>query len=437
MKKAVIDRDLKAAKEEALALRTVVGDGEMTDEQRSKADEIKAKVERLAADVVRVAYFDNLAARTETDGGDEPHDGATQDWQRQCRGFSLRTAIAMTAGLKHRADTGLEQEVSDEIERRSGLPFEGLAVPFEALAVRADWAGLDTRDVSTTTPAGGPGSRIVPTDYRPGDYIDLLRDALVTREAGTRVLQGLSGDVAIPKAQAGVSAGWAAENADLTTGDPTFAAQVTLSPNKVGAIGQFSARMILQASPDIEMLVRSDLAEGMARVIDQAVISGGGANEPDGVIETIANTARTGDTNGKALTMAEIYALELAVDTANVGMGQRAMLTDPSVRNWARQQLKTAGVAGYIYEAGQLLEIRTVVSNIVPLVTHGTAVNAHHLIYGNWSDCLLGYWGGIDLLANPYGSGYASGDVQVRIMTFADVAFRHEESFAYYDAITV
>ena len=36
MKKAVIDRDLKAARVEALALRTVVGDGDMSDEQRSK-----------------------------------------------------------------------------------------------------------------------------------------------------------------------------------------------------------------------------------------------------------------------------------------------------------------------------------------------------------------------------------------------------------------
>ena len=385
-----------------------------------------------------MTYFDALAERSakESDDGDEPRDRATQDWQRQCRGFSLRTAIAMTAGLKHRADTGLEQEVSDEIERRSGLQFEGIAVPFEALAVRADWAGLDTRDVSTTTPAGGPGSRIVPTDYRPGDYIDLLRDALVTREAGIRVLQGLSGDVAIPKALAGVSAGWAAENADLATGDPSFAPQVTLSPNKVGAIGQFSARMILQASPDIEMLVRSDLAEGMARVIDQAVITGGGANEPDGVIETITNTARVGDTNAKRLRWRRSTRSNWRwiPRTSEWGSADADRPGGPQLGKAATQERRRGRVHLRGWPAARDSNGGVKHRPARYSRDRGERASSHLRELERLPARLLGRY---RLARQPLRLRVRERRCAGAHHDFADVAFRHEEAFAYYDAITV
>ncbi len=54
--------------------------------------------------------------------------------------------------------------------------------------------------------------------------------------------------------------------------------------------------MILQSSPDIEMLFRQDLSRAMAEGIDRAVVQGGKTNEPDGVIASVRATARSGDT---------------------------------------------------------------------------------------------------------------------------------------------
>ena len=54
------------------------------------------------------------------------------------------------------------------------------------------------------------------------------------------------------------------------------------------------------------------------------------------------------------------------------------------------------------------------------------------IIFGDWSSLVVGYWTGVDILANPYEStAYSKGNVQVRAMLTADVALRHEESFAY------
>ena len=116
------------------------------------------------------------------------------------RDYSVIRAVAAAAGM--RRHDGLEREVGDELRRRTGRDYEGLPVPLDALS-----SPIRTREVTTTTPTAGPGSRIVPEDYRPQDYIPLLRDALVTRRLGVRTLSGLVGDVGIPKAKSGVSGG--------------------------------------------------------------------------------------------------------------------------------------------------------------------------------------------------------------------------------------
>jgi len=69
-------------------------------------------------------------------------------------------------------------------------------------------------------------------------------------------------------------------------------------------------------------------------------------------------------------------------------------------------------------------------------LTKGTGSNLSALIYGNWADALIGEWGTLDVLVDPYTSS-ASGTVRVSVFQTADVAIRHAESFsAMQDAIT-
>ena len=167
----------------------------------------------------------------------DPTRAADPQWVERCQVFSVRRALLGMMGRQ--VDDGYEREVSAELAQRTGRSYEGVAVPMDALS---------TRQVSTTTPAGGPGSRIVPDDYRPQDFIPLLRDALVTAQLGVRTLRGLSGDVAIPGQSASATGGWKSESAALDEDDPEFSPHITMSPKKVGIIGNISGRMLLQAS---------------------------------------------------------------------------------------------------------------------------------------------------------------------------------------------
>ena len=51
------------------------------------------------------------------------------------------------------------------------------------------------------------------------------------------------------------------------------------------------------------------------------------------------------------------------------------------------------------------------------------------IIFGNFSDLIIGMWGGLDLMVDPY-SKSTTGAVRVVVMQDCDVAVRHPESFA-------
>jgi hypothetical protein len=78
-------------------------------------------------------------------------------------------------------------------------------------------------------------------------------------------------------------------------------------------------------------------------------------------------------------------------------------------------------------------------SNVVPSnLTKGTASGVcSALIYGDWSNLILGYWSELDILVNPFeATAYAKGNVQVRGMLTMDVAVRHAASFAAIQDLT-
>ena len=80
---------------------------------------------------------------------------------------------------------------------------------------------------------------------------------------------------------------------------------------------------------------------------------------------------------------------------------------------------------------------RTVVSNQVPgNLTKGTAADLIAILFGNWADLVMGLWGGLDILVDPY-TGASSGKIRTVAFQSVDFAVRHAESFAaMQDAVT-
>lgn len=373
-------------------------------------DEQIAREERLA-DWERTAEADPVTGR----------DGAFAD---ECREFSITRAVAsQIPDLAPYVDAGREREISQELARRSSRSVNGILAPMAVFQ--------EKRVLTTAAPAQGPGSNIIATQQ--GEFIDILRARLITQQRGARVLSGLTGNLDLPRLKASATSGWVAENAALTPSDHQFD-KVAMTPKHVGALTEFSRNMLLQSSPDIEQLVRADFAAILAEAVDRAAIQGGGSNEPTGILET----ANIGSVDFSTPSWAAVLEFIEAVETANADAATLGWATNPSVTRLLRSTLKESADAGAGYlmdRAGELADYGLSSSTVVPSnLTDGgdpAEFDRSALIFGNWSDLVIGYWSAFEILVNPYEStAYSKGNVQVRGMLTCDVAVRHPESFA-------
>lgn len=400
-------REARAAK--VAEMRSLLADNKtLTADQQKAFDTMKAEVTGLEAQEARQAFLDDAERRS----AGVPVDKPTAKLESQ-----VSVLRVLQAQVEGRSLDGAEREYSQETERRTGRKAQGAFVPLAALEERA---------TQTTTTA----SEIVPTDYRPDQYIEPFRNALLARRLGVRVLSGLSGNVSIPKFGTGTTVGWVAEDSALSSSGMTFGS-VGLTPKHAGGISEMGRQLIMQSSPSVEALIRSDLSFMLAKAIDTALIAGTGAsNQPTGVLTVSGTTSKslaTLDWDG-VLAMVEAAAL----DNAPVN----SWLTHPQVATALRSTLKATGLPGYLMEGGRLADLPVSVTNQVPVKT-GTP-STGRLILGDWSQVLLGIWSEIDILVNPFAeTPYSKGNVLIRAMSTVDIANRHPEAFVIADDLAL
>lgn len=336
------------------------------------------------------------------------------------REFSLLRAMEAAATGKW-DKAGLEREVSAELEKQHGRSATGFFVPTDLMA----------RSYGKGTAANG--GHTIANDLRGDLFIDLLRNRLVTAQLGATVLDGLVGDITIPKQLTGNSVTWVDENGQANESNATFG-QIGLKPKTVTANTELSRKFILQSSLSAEQFARNELLSAMMLGIDLAAINGSGAsNQPTGILNTAGIGAVDIGANGGKLGWEHVVALETSIAAANADLSNLAYLTNTKVRGALKTTLKAEGVSGYIWQDGAtpLNGYRCEVSNQVPSnLTKGTANGkCSPLIFGNWADLLIAHWGVLDVITDPYTKG-KQGAVVITVLQDVDIAVRHAESFA-------
>jgi HK97 family phage major capsid protein len=335
-----------------------------------------------------------------------------QHLDAELRAFSLTRALAGAAGIEG-VDWGRERELQAELAKRAGRSPQGLFIPTEI---------FETRVLTTST-----GAEIAPTDNRPDLYISALTAASVVRSLGATVLNGLRGNVTIPRETDSPAIGWVAENAALSSDDADFGS-IGLAPKHAGALSEYSRNMLMQSSPDVDALLRNMLARNIALAIDRAAIKGGGTNEPDGVLSTVGIQTVA----SPASLFAAVADAVAKADVENVG-ARRSILTTPEVRKIASLALDANGLPIGI---GKVFHDQpTTFSNQVPKTLGAGA--EHGLIFGDWSQLLIGIWSEIDILVNPFEStAFSKGNIVIRAMATVDCAVRHPKAFVSVEDVT-
>ncbi len=391
-------------------MRSLLSADKLNAEGQTKFDSLKKEVTELEGQEARARFCEDA---------DRNMMGEPDSQHRDNAALESRVSITriLQSQMEGRSLSGAEAEFSQEAERRNGRKAEGVFVPLAAFEKRGT--------VNTTTTAND----LVPTDHRASEYVQPLRNNLLARKLGVRVLSNLRGNVSIPKYATGTTAGWVAEGGALTGSDMTFD-PVTLTPKHAGGITEMSRQLIQQSSPDIEALIRDDLAAVLAQAIDSALIKGGGANEPTGVLAT----AGIQTANLSSLTWANVLGMLQKLDIVNASAAN--IVASTKVKAKLMGTLKSAGVAGYLLEGGRMADLPCYFSNQVAEKTG--APNTGKLIAGDWSQVMLGIWSEVDLLVNPFDStAYARGGVLVRAMATCDIAVRHPNAFVFAEDIAI
>lgn len=354
-----------------------------------------------------------------------PEIGMSDNEVKQFSMARAMNALANPTDRRAQEAAKFEFECSSAALERTRGETRGILIPVDVLK----------RDLTVGTAADG--GNLVATDLLAGSFIDLLRNRAVLMQMGT-TLTDLNGNIAIPRMNGGATAYWVGEGVAPTESQQSFD-QVTLTPKTVAAYTEFSRKLLLQSSLDVESLIRRDLATVLALAIDLAGINGSGSGaEPRGILQTSGIGAVVGGTNGAAPDWAKMVAMETAVAADNADIGNLQYLTNTKVRGKLKTTEKASGTAQFIWENSTVNDYSVAVSNQVPSnLTKGSAVGiCSAAIFGNFADLLIGMWGGLDLQVNPY-SLDTTGGVRVTAFQDIDIAVRHPESFsAFMDILT-
>jgi len=332
--------------------------------------------------------------------------------KKEIRQFSVVRAIAALANptdRRLREAAAFEFEVSEAAAQRYGRAAQGVMLPTDVLGV---WK----RDLNTSD-----DNEIVATNLLANEFIDVLRNSSSVMQAGARMLPGLVGNVAIPKKTAASSGGWiSSEGGAASESEPTFGT-VSMAPKNVGAFTDMTRQLILQSTPAIEALVRDDLTQALALAIDKGALEGSGSSgQPTGILNTSGVNKPTAFA-AAVPTFAEMVAMETAVAEDNALFGNLAYITDAATYGGLKTKAKDAGSGMFVLEGGEANGYNVIRTQ------QATAGNVY---FGNFADCLIGMWGGLDLLVDPY-TASSSGTVRVRALQTIDVALRNPVSFAY------
>ena len=382
----------------------------LTPEAQAKFDGIKAEIVNLEGQEARAQFVEEAERRSM---GTPVHKSEAALEGR------VNVLDAIRCQVENRSASGALAEFQQEAKRQ-GLEAKqgGILVPASVFEKRATQ--------TTTTNAA-----VAPDDYRPDQFVGLLRNSMIVRQLGARVLTGLRGDTVLPKQTGSATAFWIAEGDALTESSAAYGS-VRLEPKHVGALSALSRQLIQQANPAIEQLTRDDFAAVVGLAVDKALLHGtAAAKQPVGILATAGiQTAALGAVTWAALVaMLEKLGLENVTPNAIVTHAKAATKLQTTLKN-------AANGAEYLLQNGRVAELPAYITNQLDAKAGSPATG--RVIAGDFSQIVIGEWGVTEILANPYAPGYyEKGDVQIRILHTMDAVVRQPKAFVVADDLTL
>jgi len=339
--------------------------------------------------------------------------------------YSVRRAMAIAANAEK--FDGIEAEMDTELRaHRSGGDHGGILIPWR-LRGNDELTGYAKRTLGTGEATGGAtlvGEVIMP------DMIDLLRNKALCLVAGARLYPGLSGVVQFNRKTSAPTVNWIEENpaSDAASSEGAYG-YVTLAPKTLIGTVQVPRQLLTMATIDVEADIRTDLAIGHALALDLAALHGTGtANEPEGIYSAAGVLSKA---FAAVPDLAKVSAMVGKIADANADVGSLSWMTTPLMAELLTRTVKESGYPVYLWNGpltdGTMLGYPARATNQISK-TLGTGAD-HGIIFGNWTDLLMGLWGNdLEIVVDTV-TRAKKGQVVVTSYSMGDTALRHGASF--------
>lgn len=364
----------------------------------------------------------------EDDAQEEAYDDEDKSAGNECKekddAENERSNVNNISNYKVMKNFSLIQTVNDLIEHRS---LNEAARQINEFGVRSmKEAGItdigqfvlpyDTRSAVTVA---AEGEDVVPTQIM--DVLGPLRAKNVMVQAGAKFMSGLTGDVQIPSYSASNCA-WKGETTAAEDGAGSFGHK-TFSPKKLTTYIQVSRQFLIQATPDAEEILRTDLINSINDKLEETLLSGeaGTATKPAGIFYN----AKFADCSNYA----GIASLEAGIEEAGVFEGK--YILSPGAKAALRTTQKGNGV-GFVWENGAIDGVDALSTAHVKKVDASGGNKAYDkLVYGDWTNFAICSWGpGLNITVDPY-TGAKNDVVNIIVTGYFDGGILRDNVFGF------
>ena len=275
----------------------------------------------------------------------------------------------------------------------------------------------ETRTITQTVSGDGVHDEIVEEEFK-GLLEPLYADSVISN-LGITIYNGLpAGDFKVSAMGKG-SAAWADETGVAAESKNTFS-HVTLQPKRISAQLSYSKQFLAQDTIGAEAAIRRDIYNALVAQIQHTMLSAdaSGTNKPAGIFN--------GVTAKNISSYAELCDVEATVDDSNV-KGERKYLMSNKAKAILRCMPKSSLTTELVLDGNDIDGTPVIANSDVPTTQYA---------YGDFSNIIMGTWGNVDLIVDPYTLA-AENSVRIVVNAFVDwKKVRKDENVIVYGKVS-
>lgn len=264
----------------------------------------------------------------------------------------------------------------------------------------------EKRTLSVATADG-----VVETDVE--NILAPLRDNSVLINAGAKYLTNLQGNVKLPVMGKG-NVTWEGEVASAKDFGTTITAK-ELKPKRLTAFIDCSKQFLNQQSADAETTLRADIVNAIGEKLQQTILGTavGSETKPNGIFSIDASAVTS------VTTFKDVCDLEAKVDDSNAG-ANRCYLVSNKAKAGLRNMAKSTKSTELVMQNGEIDGTKVYATS---------SIADKYIAYGDFSNLVIGQWGGIDLVVDQY-TVAKEGCVRLVINCYFDAVVTRPEAIA-------